>query len=64
MDVYYFEGDEIDLDPYVFEEVMLDMPIKALCSECMRGYLSVCGKNLNFEECGCEKTGYGIWQRS
>ncbi len=60
MDLYYFEGEEIDLDPYVFEEVMLDIPIKALCSELCEGMCPVCGKNLNFGECGCEKPDTGI----
>jgi uncharacterized protein len=55
MNVYYFEGDEIDLDPYVFEEVMLNMPIKTLCSESCRGMCPGCGVNLNVEACRCEK---------
>jgi uncharacterized protein len=57
MDVYYFEGEEVDLDPYVFEEVMLNIPIKALCSESCMGLCPTCGKNLNLGECRCEKAG-------
>ena len=30
MDVYYYKSDEIDLDPFVYEEVLLDMPIETL----------------------------------
>jgi len=56
MDLYYFEGEEVDLDPYVFEEVMLDIPLKALCSESCKGMCPTCGKNLNLGECRCEKT--------
>ena len=56
LNLSYFEGDEIDLDPYVFEEVMLNLPIKALCSEACRGICPSCGKNLNLEECRCERT--------
>lgn len=55
MDVYYFEGEELDIDPYVFEEVMLNIPIKALCSESCKGICPSCGKNLNLEACRCEK---------
>jgi uncharacterized protein len=55
--VYYFEGEEIDIDPYVFEEVMLNMPIKPLCSEACKGICPTCGKNLNVEECRCERMG-------
>jgi uncharacterized protein len=54
MNLYYFEGEEIDLDPYVFEEVMLNLPIKALCSEACEGICPSCGHNLNIEHCHCE----------
>lgn len=57
LDQYYFEGEDIDLDPYVYEEVMLNIPIKALCAESCKGMCPVCGKNLNLGECRCEKTG-------
>jgi len=57
MNVYYFEGEEIDIDPYVFEEIMLNLPVKALCSEGCKGICPVCGKNLNVDECRCERTG-------
>ncbi|OPY69137.1 MAG: hypothetical protein A4E57_01342 [Syntrophorhabdaceae bacterium PtaU1.Bin034] len=57
MNLYFFEGEEIDIDPYVFEEVMLNIPIKALCSESCKGMCPSCGKNLNLEQCRCEKTG-------
>lgn len=60
MDLYYFDGEEFDLDPYVFEEVMLNIPIKALCSESCKGLCPVCGKNLNLGECQCEKTATGV----
>ncbi len=54
MNLYYFEGEEIDLDPYVFEEVMLNLPIKALCSDACKGMCPSCGHNLNIEHCHCE----------
>ena len=60
MDMHYFEGEEIDIDPYVFEEVMLNMPLKALCGELCKGICPSCGKNLNIEECRCERTGSAV----
>jgi uncharacterized protein len=57
MDIYYFEGDEIDIDPYIFEEIMLNIPVKALCAESCKGICPSCGKNLNIEDCRCERTG-------
>ena len=57
MDIYYFEGEEIDIDPYIYEEIMLSIPLKALCAESCKGICPSCGGNLNIEECRCEKTG-------
>ena len=53
LDVYYYEGDEIDLDPFVYEEVMLNMPVRPLCSEECKGICPTCGKNRNTEPCDC-----------
>ncbi len=56
MDLEYYEGEEIDLDPYVYEEVMLGVPIKALCSGECRGICPQCGQNRNEKECDCGKS--------
>ncbi len=53
LDVYYYEGDEIDIDPFVYEEVMLNMPVRPLCSEACKGICPQCGKNRNIETCDC-----------
>jgi uncharacterized protein len=60
MDIEYFEGEEIDLDPYVFEEIMLNIPIKALCSEACQGICPECGQNRNTKECTCDRPGGSI----
>jgi uncharacterized protein len=57
MDTYFYEGDEIEIDPFIFEEVMLNLPIKALCSDACKGMCPSCGKNLNLEACRCDKIG-------
>ncbi len=56
MDVYYYESDEIDLDPFIYEEVLLDMPSRPVCSEDCQGLCGICGKNKNFETCDCSET--------
>ncbi|HOC45425.1 MAG: DUF177 domain-containing protein [Syntrophorhabdaceae bacterium] len=53
LDVYYYEGDEIDIDPFVYEEVMLNIPVRPLCSEACKGICPQCGKNRNTEKCDC-----------
>ncbi len=49
-----FEGPAIDLLPTVWEEVVLGMPSKVLCSEDCKGLCPKCGANLNREQCGCD----------
>ena len=56
MNLEYYEGDELELDPYVFEEVMLAVPIKVLCNEACKGICPECGKNRNGGECVCKGT--------
>ena len=53
LDVCYYEGDEIDLDPFVYDEIMLNVPIKPVCSEGCKGLCEMCGVNRNREECRC-----------
>ncbi len=53
LDIYYYEGDEIDLDPFVYEELMLSIPIKPVCKEDCKGLCETCGGNRNYEECRC-----------
>ena len=55
LDMYYYEGDEIDLDPLIYDELMLNMPVRPLCEESCKGLCDVCGKNKNYEECRCDK---------
>ncbi|HOJ43749.1 MAG TPA: DUF177 domain-containing protein [Syntrophorhabdaceae bacterium] len=56
MDIYYYEGNEIELEPIINEEIILNIPIKPLCKESCKGLCQICGKNLNYEQCDCNKT--------
>ncbi len=51
----YYEGDEIEIDDFVREEVLLGIPFRPLCAEACRGLCSVCGKNLNNDSCCCDR---------
>lgn len=46
----------IDLDEEIKEEIILDHPIKPLCSLDCRGLCPKCGKNLNEGGCSCATT--------
>jgi uncharacterized protein len=51
-----YTGDEIDLAPFVREQILLSLPDYVLCDPACKGLCSVCGADLNGGECGCERT--------
>ena len=44
---------KLDVDEFVYSEVILDLPSKHLCNDTCKGICFKCGKNLNEGECGC-----------
>jgi uncharacterized protein len=53
-DLDTYQGKTIDLDPIVREQVLLALPMHAVCREDCRGLCGMCGQNLNEAACGCE----------
>ena len=54
--IHFFEGDVIDLLPYVEQAIFLNTPMKTLCREDCKGLCPECGINLNENECSCDKS--------
>jgi uncharacterized protein len=54
LDLSVFDGEGIDIDELVTEEIMLTVPDQVLCSEGCKGLCAVCGVNKNLAECGCQ----------
>ena len=52
----YIAGYELDVDALIADEIVLQWPMKVLCKEDCKGLCTVCGKNLNTGECGCDRT--------
>ncbi|MCK4236882.1 MAG: DUF177 domain-containing protein, partial [Candidatus Krumholzibacteria bacterium] len=51
-----------DIFPRVREAVILELPMKFLCSENCKGLCSRCGANLNEGDCGCNlRSGDSRW---
>ena len=50
-----FEGDSIDLDELVREQILLALPARHLCREDCAGLCPACGADLNAGHCGCEQ---------
>ncbi len=44
---------EIDLQPYIRDTIMLNIPFKKLCSDSCKGLCATCGANLNKQKCTC-----------
>ena len=54
LDLSVFDGQAIEIDELVKEELLLAVPDHVLCSENCKGMCAVCGVNKNSTECGCE----------
>jgi len=50
-----FDGEKIELDPILREQVLLALPMDALCAESCKGLCAQCGQDLNEKPCGCEQ---------
>ncbi|HEV2863166.1 MAG TPA: DUF177 domain-containing protein [Pyrinomonadaceae bacterium] len=49
-----YEGDAVDLDELVREQIVLALPSRNLCREDCKGLCPRCGADLNAETCSCE----------
>lgn len=54
LDVDYYPGDGIDLRAVLTEQVLLEIPMKVLCSDGCRGLCPQCGADLNRQPCDHE----------
>ena len=54
LDFAYYEEDTIDLDALIFEQIILQVPIKPLCTETCKGLCPHCGIDLNAASCLCQ----------
>ena len=54
LDLSTFDGEAIDVDELVAEELLLAIPDHVLCSENCKGICATCGADRNSADCGCE----------
>jgi uncharacterized protein len=54
LDLSIFNGETIDVDELVTEELLLAVPDHVLCSENCKGICAVCGADKNSTECSCD----------
>ncbi len=53
-DFSIYEGRSIELDPMLYEQLLLAQPTIYLCDEDCKGLCPRCGINLNEKTCGCK----------
>jgi len=52
-EIGYYQGDGLLLEDTLREQVLLSVPLKALCREDCKGLCPHCGKNLKESACSC-----------
>lgn len=53
-DAGYMEGYQLNVETFVYNEVLINWPVKILCKEDCKGVCPKCGQNLNMGDCGCD----------
>jgi len=53
-DVYTYEGNVLEIDKALIDNIVLSTQMKMVCSENCKGLCPKCGANLNEKECGCK----------
>ena len=54
-DVEYYSGFELSLADYFEDQILLDLPMSAICSDDCKGSCPQCGANRNTTQCSCEE---------
>ena len=52
----FIEGTDFDVTKFAYGEILVNLPMKVLCSESCKGICNRCGTNLNHGSCGCDTT--------
>ena len=55
-DLFFIDENELDIEKLVYNEVLINLPMKILCSENCKGICNRCGANLNSQTCDCDTT--------
>ena len=55
-EIGYYQGDSLLLEDVLREQVLLSLPVRALCKPDCKGLCPRCGQNRNTQECSCEES--------
>ena len=59
MGLIHYQGEEINLEKEIQEQVVLALPLKALCKQDCKGLCPRCGADLNTTACDCDRSSSG-----
>ena len=48
------DGYHLNVENLIFNEILMNWPMKVLCEADCKGICKMCGKDLNLGECGCD----------
>lgn len=54
IEIGFYEGDGLELEDVLREQVLLALPMQKICRDDCRGICPVCGQNRNHADCDCE----------
>lgn len=55
LDMGFYQGEELDLQELLKEQILLNKQMKPLCGEHCKGICPKCGKDLNTGQCNCSQ---------
>src|SRR5689334_4638878 len=55
LDIAVLEGDALDLDEVVREQILLELPEQVFCRDDCKGLCEKCGANRNLIDCNCKE---------
>lgn len=55
LDMGFYQGEELDLQELLKEQILLNTQMKPLCGEDCKGICPKCGKDLNTGQCNCSR---------
>ena len=53
LDIVFYDDFTVPFDPFIEEQVQLEIPMRALCREDCRGLCPMCGSDRNVAPCDC-----------
>lgn len=61
LDIVWYDDLKVPFEPFIDEQLQLEVPVKALCKDACRGLCPTCGADRNAGDCGCAEPADDRW---